>query len=79
LRPPAWHQFEFEGDVYYWRTYPGEHRVGGGPLVASEKLDVAREPDAPGIGRSLPNGTVVTVEHAIEVVCIAKREPGRFP
>jgi hypothetical protein len=76
---PVWHPFEVDGTTYYWRTYAESPPIGSGPWEPAEKLDVSTEPDRPGIGKSFPAGTVVTEEHAMEVVCLVAALGHRFP
>ena len=65
---PAWHRIEVDGETYYWRTYASESSTNNGPLAPTEALDVSRQPDTPGVGRSFPVGTVVAEADAIELV-----------
>jgi hypothetical protein len=76
---PVWHKFEVDGETYYWRTYPSQRKVGDGPIEAVENIDVRRNIDAPAVGNSYPQGTVVTQENAVELVRLMKDEGHEFP
>ena len=73
---PVWHPFDVNGVTYFWTAYPSTLQTGGGPEEPVEYLTVARQPNIPGIGWPLPAGTVVTEEHARELVRLA-HEHGR--
>ena len=76
---PTWHRINVDGEVYYWTVYPSEQQVGGGPWTPIEYLNVSRQPNTPGIGRGYPAGTVVTEQHAVDLVRLAKAELPEFP
>jgi hypothetical protein len=74
-----WHRFDLDGERYYWTSYPSEHRVGDGPWQPDEYLTVSRSPNTPGVGMVLPAGTVVTEQHAIDLVRLAKAHGRKIP
>jgi hypothetical protein len=76
---PVWHRFEVDGETYYWTTYASERRIGTVPLEPTEHLDVARAPNTPGVGHAYPPGTVVTEQHAIDLVRLVMFELRHFP
>lgn len=68
-----------DGETYYWTAYASERQVGDGPLEPIEYLTVSRRPDAPGIGATHPPGTLITEQHALDLVSLAKAHGRDFP
>jgi hypothetical protein len=74
VQSPSWHCIDVDGETYFWTTYPSQQRVGDGPRQPIEYVNVSRKPNTPGIGACHPPGTVITEQHAIDLVRLAKAE-----
>ncbi len=70
---------DVDGETYYWTAYPSEQKVGDGPWTPIDYLNVSRKPNASGIGMAYPPGTVITEQHAIDLVRLAKAEGRELP
>jgi hypothetical protein len=77
--PVVWTSFVVDGETYYWTAYASARQVGNGPWAPVENLDVSRRPDTAGIGRTLPAGTLVTEQHAVDLVRLGKAHGKVFP
>jgi hypothetical protein len=75
----VWHRIDVYGDTYYWTAYASKHKVGDGPWEADEYLTVSRQPDTAGMGAVYPRGTVVTEQHAIDLVRLARAHGRPIP
>jgi hypothetical protein len=72
---PVWHRFDLDGVTLCWTAFRSQERSGKGPWTPIEFLMVARDPEGrPAAGQTLPVGTVVTEEHARELVALMKSE-----
>jgi hypothetical protein len=71
---PIWRRIDVDGETYNWTVYPSEQRVGDGPWMPIEYLNVSRMPNTAGIGAGYPPGTVVTEHQVMELVRLAKAE-----
>ncbi len=68
----VWRSVDVDGETYYWTAYPSQQQVGHGPWEPIEYLTVSRRAETPGIGASHPAGAVVTEQHAIDLIRLAK-------
>jgi hypothetical protein len=75
----VWHPFTVNGETYYWTAYPSSQKTGDGPWEPMEYLTVSRQPDTPGVGWPLPQGTQVTEAHAVELVRLVHADGRRVP
>jgi hypothetical protein len=77
LTAPEWHTFVVDGETLHWRRYPSWQRTAEGTLTRCWTLEVARRPNALGVGTSYPYGTVVGQEQALALVrfCREKGPP----
>jgi hypothetical protein len=69
---PDWAPVTVDGETYYWTAYPSKRKVGDGPWEPVESLNVSRRPNTPGTGAAFPPGTVITEQHAIDLLKLAK-------
>ncbi len=75
-----WHRFEVDGEEYFWRTYSSTVKKGAGePWSPCETLDVARQPDTPGVGRTYDHGVEVKEADAVETVRMFAAAGRRIP
>lgn len=76
---PIWRPIDVDGETYYWTVYPSEQRVGDGPWMPIEYLNVSRKANTPGVGAGYPPGTAVSEEQAMALVRLAKVEGLELP
>jgi hypothetical protein len=72
--PHAWHRFEVDGVTYFWSAGHTRQKTQRGHWTPIEFLQVGRAPNDPSVGAPLPAGTIVTEEHARELVALMKSE-----
>jgi hypothetical protein len=77
--PAVWKSFSVDGETYYWTAHASEQRAGDGAWEPIEYLTVSRRADSPGIGAAHPAGTLVTEQHAVDLVRLAKAHGRDFP
>jgi hypothetical protein len=78
-RNPPWHRFHVDGETFHWRTYSSQQQSDEEPPERCENLDVARLPDAQGVGTSFPAGTLVGEEQAVALVRLFKERGRAIP
>jgi hypothetical protein len=74
LTEPEWHPFIVDGETLHWRTYPSWQQTAEETLTRCCTLEVARRPNALGVGRSYPFGTVVGQEQAHALVRLCREQ-----
>jgi hypothetical protein len=72
LRQPEWHPVRIDGEELHWRKYPSWQCGDDGSWQRCWSLEVARSPNALGVGSSYPAGTVVGEEHVRALVRVVK-------
>jgi hypothetical protein len=77
--PAVWKMFSVDGETYHWTSYASEQRAGDGPWEPIEYMTVSRRSHAPGIGAVHPAGTIVTEQHAVDLIRRAKAHGRDFP
>ncbi len=78
LTEPEWHPFIVDGDTLHWRTYPSWQETAEETLTRCWTLEVARRPNALGVGTSYPFGTVVGQEQAHALVRLCREQGTPF-
>ena len=74
---PEWHPFTVDGEELLWRKYPSWQRANEAKPVRAWTLEVARAPNAIGVGTSfVGRDAVVGVEQAIALVRLCKEQGG---
>jgi len=74
LTEPRWHSFVVDGETLHWRMYPSWQQIDKETLKRCVTLEVARRPNALGVGTSFPFGTVVGQERAHALVRLCREQ-----
>jgi hypothetical protein len=75
----GWSSVDVDGETYFWTTYRSKRKVNGGPWEPIESLRVIVCATMPAIGTTHPGGTVVTEQHAADLVRFFKAHGREAP